>query len=53
MTLPADGDFSNLFFQGVEDCAFPQISFLSPVQNDGTRFHMLLTTREQTASSSA
>lgn len=27
MTLPADGDFSKRFFQEVEDCASPQISF--------------------------
>ena len=53
ITLPADGDFSKLFFQGVDDCAIPQISFWSPVQNDGTRFHMLLTIRKQKASSSA
>jgi len=41
----AERDFSKLTIQGVEDCAIPQISFLSPVQNDGTRFHMLLTIR--------
>ena len=53
ITLPAEGDFSKLFFQGVEECALPQIFFLPPVQNDGTKFHMLLTIREQMASSSA
>jgi hypothetical protein len=42
MTLPADRDFSKLSFQGVEDSASPHTSFLSAVQNDGTRFHMLL-----------
>ena len=53
MTLPADGHFSKLFFQGVEDGAILQISFSSPVQNDGPRFHILLTILDKKTSSSA
>jgi hypothetical protein len=41
MTLPTDGDLLKFSSGEIEDGAIAWIVFLSLVQNDGPRFHLL------------